>query len=288
MIERVAYQDIIELILCAVGLVAFLILVVWITTPPPIIIPEGSYLDAAGAVVPVPEGMMLNNESILIPKPTPIPTPTPRQLPIALPTIPQITVDPYIHGERWEGQWFKWYRPDVVGLMDLHAGIIVYDHAWLDSYTWYNTPMGQYYKQEPTKGNRYFAVWINQEAFGTDAHNNTGFYPFYENAFRLQVKDRLIEVDTVHNPTCRILEFDNKDDYYNAITAPPLGYYIKRVGYTPETGGYVALRIGEIHIGKSNSESGYLLFEVPKDTQPEDVMLLGNFQRFGTAYWRFE
>lgn len=222
------------------------------------------------------------------PTPTPTPTPTPLQTPAALPTIKQQPVDPFIHGERWEGQWFKWNRPNVLGTSDLSAGIIVYDHAWLNNYSWYNIPMGQYYKQEPTKGYRYFAVWINQEAFGTDAHNNTGFFPFYEDAFRLQVKDQLISFDKIHNPTCRILEFDNKDDYYNAITAPPLGYYIKKVGYTPETGGYVALRIGEIHIGKSNSESGYLLFEVPEQTMTEDVILLGNFGRFGTAYWRFD
>ena len=287
MIERSAYQDSVELIALVVGAIMLLLFLVWITTPPPVIIPEGSYLDPTGAVVPIPEGMMMFNGT-LVEIPIPPPTPTPRQLPVSIPTVPQITVDPYIHGERYEGQWFKWLRPDVSGNSDLHAGIIVYDHAWLDSYTWYNIPMGQYYKEFPTEGNRYFAVWIAQEAFGTDAHNNTGFYPFYENAFRLQVKDQIIEVDTIHNPTCRILEFDNKDDYYNVITAPPLGYYIKKIGYSPETGGYVALRIGEIYIGQSNSESGYLLFEVPKDTQPEDVMLLGNFQRFGTAYWRFE
>ena len=217
MIERVAYQDAYEFIAIAVILLIVIVGFVWITTPSPVIIPEGSYLDAAGAVVPIPEGMMMFNGT-LVEIPIPPPTPTPRQTPEALPTLPQITVDPYIHGERWQGQWFKWLRPDVSGKSDLHAGIIVYDHAWLDSYTWYNIPMGQYYKEFPTEGNRYFAVWINQEAFGTDAHNNTGFFPFYEDSFRLQVKDQLIEVDTIHNPTCRILEFDNKHDYYNVIT----------------------------------------------------------------------
>ena len=140
MIERVAYQDIRELILCVFVLIMVIVAIVWITTPPLVIIPEGSYLDAAGAVVPIPEGMMLDNESVLIPKPTPIPTPPPRLLPKALPTLPQITVDPYIHGERWEGQWFKWLRPDVSGTSDLHAGIIIYDHAWLDSCLLYTSP----------------------------------------------------------------------------------------------------------------------------------------------------
>ena len=288
MIERVAYQDFYETAAFVILIVVVILGLVWMSTPPPVIIPEGSYLDAAGAVVPIPEGMVLNNESVLVPKPTPIPTPTPRQLPIALPTIPQITVDPYIHGERYEGQWFKWYRPDVVGLKDLDAGVIVYRHAWLDSYSWYNNAMGQYYQQKPSEGNRYFVVWLHEEVFGTNGTSDPGMYPFYEDSFRLQVKDKLIEADTVHNPVCRILEFDTKYDLYNTITSPPFGYYIKQIGYNPETGGYAALRVGEIRMGRGNSVDGYFLFEVPKDTMPEDVMLLGNFQRFGTAFWRFE
>lgn len=224
----------------------------------------------------------------LPPTPTPTPTPTPKQTPVSLPTIVQKPVDPYLHGERYEGQWFKWFRPDVSGLKDLDAGVIAYHHAWLDNYTWYNPSLGNYQKQEPTKGNRYFVVWVHEELFGTNSTNDPGMFPFYEDAFRLQVKGQLIEADTVHNPVCRILELDHKYDLYNTITAPPFGYFIKKIGWNPETGGYAALRVGEIRMGKGNSVDGYILFEVPKNTMPEDVMLLGNFARFGSAHWRFE
>jgi hypothetical protein len=217
--------------------------------------------------------------------PTPTPTPTPRQTPVALPTIKQQPVDPFIHGERWEGQWFKWSRPNVSGYKDMNAGIIVYQHAWLDNYTWFNNAMGQYYKQEPVKGNRYFVVWVHEESFGPD---DPGFWPFFEDSFRLQIKDILIEHDTTHNPTCRILELDRKYDYYNTITAPPFGYYIKKTGFNQSTGGYAAQQIGEIRVGQGNSADGYILFEVPKGTMTEDVILLGNFARFGSAYWRFD
>jgi hypothetical protein len=223
-----------------------------------------------------------------IPTPTATPTPTPKQPPVSLPTIKQQPVDPLIHGERSEGQWFKWYRPDVSGTKDLDAGVIAYQHAWLDNYTWYNPSLGQYFKQEPTKGNRYFVVWVHEELFGTNSTNDPGMYPFYDDAFRLQVKGNLIEADTVHNPVCRILELDHKYDYYNTITAPPFGWYIKQIGYSPETGGYAAIPIGEIRMGQGNAADGYILFEVPKNTMTEDVILLGNFARFGSAYWRFD
>lgn len=287
MIERVAYQDIMELLLCAAGLVAFLIFMVWITTPPPVIIPEGSYLNTAGVVVPIPNGMMLINGT-LIQKPTLIPVPTPRPTPQALPTIAQKPVDPFIHGERFEGQWFKWHREKVSGTQDLDAGIIVYRHAWLDNYTWYNSFMGNYQKQEPTKGNRYFVVWLHQEVFGTDAHNNTGMYPFADSMFRLQAENKLIEVDTVHNPINRILELENKWDYYNVLIAQPFGWDIIRSGMIKGEGPYTAVRKGEIRLGKYNSVDGYMLFEVPKKTMTEDVVLLGNFAGLGSVYWSFD
>ena len=268
MIERVAYQDTIELIVCLVLGFIFILLVAWITAPP-----------AAPAPPPV-----------ILPPPPVITTPTPRQTPEAIPTIKQVPVLPYLPGERWEGQWFKWFRPDISGLQDLDAGIIVYRHAWLDQYSWYNNAMGQYYVQKPNKTMRYFIVWVHQEVFESNESRMSGFYPFYEDAFVLQVKgvDNLTTADTIHNPTCRILEFDNKYDLYNVITAPPFGYYIKKTGWNMETGGYVAQRVGLVQPGPGNAVDGYILYEVPEDTFTEDVILLGNFQRFGNAYWRFD
>lgn len=219
-----------------------------------------------------------------IPTPTPTPTPTPKQTPVSLPTIKQQPVNLFYPGERWEGQWYQWKRDNVSGLKDLHGGIIVYRHAWLDSYHWYNTALGNYMVQKPSKGNRYFAVWVHQESLGKE---DPGFFPFYEDSFQLQVKDRLIKPDTVHNPVCRIREFDTKYDYYNMITAPPFGYFIRQIGKNPETGGYVAERVGEVRYGQGNSVDGYILYEVPEKTMEEDILLLGTFESFGSAYWRF-
>lgn len=216
--------------------------------------------------------------------PIPTPTPTPRLTPAALPTIKSQPVNLFWPGERWEGQWYQWKRQNVSGLKDLHAGIIVYRHAFLDSYHWYNLALGNYMVQKPSKGHRYFVVWIHQESLGKD---DPGFFPYYEDAFRLQVKDELIEADTVHNPVCRIREFDHKYDFYNIVTAPPFGYFIRQTGTSPETSGYVAERLGEVRYGQGNSVDGYVLFEVPEKTMIEDVILLGKFDTFGSAWWRF-
>jgi len=221
-----------------------------------------------------------------LPTPTPTPTPTPKQTPVSIPTLEVKPVNPLIPGERSEGQWFKWYRPDVDGLKDLDAGVVVYRHAWLDRYTWWNAAMGNYQTQTPSPGTRYLAVWIHEEMFGANQTNDPRMYWFGKDAFRVQYKDRLIEADTSHNPVNRILEFDEKTTYYDIETAPPLGYKILYTGFNPETAGYAAQEIGWIRMGKGNAIDGYLLFEVPKAAFNEDVMVLGSFSRFGNAYWK--
>jgi hypothetical protein len=221
------------------------------------------------------------------PTPTPTPTPTPKQTPVSIPTLEQKPVDPYIHGERWENQWFKWNRLNVTGYKDLNVGIVPYRHKWLDKYTWWNGATGNYQIEHPTTGNRFFAVWVHQEMFGTNQTNDPRMYGFDKDAFRLQYNGTLIQPDTTHLPVNRILEFDNYLDYYNVVTAPPLGYMIRYTGNNPETAGMIAEEIGWLRMGQGNSIDGYLLFEVPKKAFDEDVILLGAFSTFGTAYWKF-
>jgi hypothetical protein len=222
------------------------------------------------------------------PTPTPSPIPTPKPTPAGLPTIAPHPVDPFVPGERWEGQWYKWRRLDVEGLKDLEAGIIIYRHGFLDYYTWYNNAMGNYQVQEPSKGNRYFVVWVHEEILNVNKSAVTSMWIFDENSFRVQIGDQLYEADTVHNPVCRIREFDTKWDYYNTVRADPFGWQLIRSLTHPEAGGYYASRIGWIRAGPGNAADGYILFEVPEKTFEKDILLIGSFADMGSAYWRFD
>jgi hypothetical protein len=221
------------------------------------------------------------------PTPTPSPEPTPEPTPKSIETLAAHYVDPYMTGERWEGQWFKWLRYDVQGEKDLEIGILAYRHAYLDKYTWWNAALGNYQTQLPSEGNRYFVAWVHEEMLGVNSTYDPSMWIFDERAFRLQVKDNLYEVDASHNPVNRIKEFDTKYDYYNTVTAGPFGWDLRYTGNSPETAGYTAERRGWIRMGKGNAIDGYLLFEVPKSTMDEDVALIGSFSSFGSAYWRF-
>jgi hypothetical protein len=211
---------------------------------------------------------------------------TPEPTPAAI-EIHEEYVDPYQSGPRSFGQWFKFYRADVQGLKDLNYGIIAYRFKFLDRYTWYNAAQGNYFQERAPGGMRFVAVWVHQETFGQNITDDASFWAFDDKAFALQVKDQLAHQDTGHNPVNRIKEFDDYTDYYNVITAPPHGYYVKYTGTDPKTGGFAAERIGFIRMGKGNAIDGYILYLVPKDTMVRDLTFLGEFGNFGSAQWRF-
>jgi hypothetical protein len=227
------------------------------------------------------------------PTPTPIPTPIlpPVPTPTPIPTVPTFAphfVDPFTPGERWQGQWFKWDRPDVQGLKDMSVGIIAYRHKFTDKYTWYNNAMGQYMTQYPDDGKRYFVVWVHEEMFGENQTSDPGMWIFDQDSFILQVKQQMITVNpNSHNPVNRIKEFENYYDYYNTVIAPPFGYLIRFTKHSPETGGYEAEPLGWLRMGKGNAVDGYIIYEIPEDTKEEEILLHGGFSSFGNAYWRF-
>lgn len=230
------------------------------------------------------------------PTPAPIPTtlpPTPRPTPEAIRTLAPHYVDPFDEGQRWEGQWFQWWRKDVQGIngegtKDLNVGVIVYRHAFLDSYTWYNAAMGNYYVQEPPEGSRYFVVWVHEQMIGNTTEFDPSMWIFDEKDFTLQVKQQMIPWSIgEHNLVNRILEFDNYNDYYNTVRTGPFGYRIRFTGHAPETGGYEIEKQGWLRMGEGNAADGYLIYEVPKETMEEDILLIGSFATFGSAWWRF-
>jgi hypothetical protein len=214
---------------------------------------------------------------------------TPEPTPASLPPVEEEYIDPFAPGPRSENQWYKFYRSDVQGLKDMQIGIVQYRHAFLDRYTWWNPSTGNYFTTRPTTGNRFFVVWIHEEMIGTTIQEDPSFWPLDESKFAIQVKDQLFTSTTnvSYNPVLRIKEFDELTNYYKTVTAPPFGYFIRYTGTNPESGGFRAEKLGPIRMGKENGIDGYIIFEVPKESQLRDMQLLGEFGTFGSAQWTF-
>jgi len=263
MIERTPYQDLVEMMIICLVLIFALSAMVYASLPPP----------------PPPPPPPIT--------PTPTPTPTPELTPAALPTLKTVFVDPFTPGLRSEGQWYKWHWVDFEGKQDLKVGIIVYRHAWLDGYTWYNNALGQYMQEATPDGMRYFIVWVHEEMLGNTTEYDPAFWGFDESAFILQLNGTFVNQSTTHNPVNRIKEFNQKYDYYNTVTAEPFAWKIILIGRNhADTSGYVAQRY-DLRMGQGNAWDGYIIWEVPENTKDRDLMLLGQFQQFGHAVWTF-
>jgi hypothetical protein len=68
--------------------------------------------------------------------------------------------------------------------------------------------------------------------------------------------------------------------------------YVVPFGYQWETSPYSNKRalhsLSSLEPGKGNSWDGFILFAVPKDTKPDDLRIVGNFEGLGSAYWIFQ
>jgi hypothetical protein len=226
----------------------------------------------------------------LIPIATTIPTPIPA------PTIAAHTVDPYSQGERWEKQWFKnrgmrqtnpLFNESIRKPLDF--GIVVYDHKFVNGYTWWSDIDGQYYKMFPKPGYKFLFVWVHEEVFG-DSKTNIVLMPgFSAKSFVAQYKQALYYNDTSYDPVNTILEFDAKPDYYKISRTSALGYIRIYIGFKKgERGGWIAENQEDLYTGQGNAWDGYIVYQVPASATDHDTLVVGNFGGYGNAYWRFD
>jgi hypothetical protein len=232
------------------------------------------------------------------PTPEPLPAITPtRSIPIPIPvkTAAVKEVNAYLPGARWEKQWFRSLTSvNPNGLFNssqrkpMDFGVVVYDHKWVNSYSWWSDANGQYYKQQPTPGNKYLFVWVHEELFGDPSTHIPLIPGFNVRTFNVQYKLYQYFNDTDYNPVNTILEFDTKADYYSTSRTSAFGFTRTYMGESTKFGGWSAEQKYDLYIGKGNAWDGYIIFQVPASANDSDTILVGNFGSYGQAYWKFD
>lgn len=225
--------------------------------------------------------------------PTFIPTPA---TPLPTPTIAARTVNPSAQGERWEKQWYRTIiqkQPNPLfnstATKPLDFGIVVYDHKFMNSYTWWSDSDGQYYKEVPMPGYKFLFVWVHEEVFGDSKMNIASMEGFNTDSFIVQYQQTLFRNDTTYNPVNRVLEFDTKPDYYRISRTSAFGYTRIYLGYKGNGyGGWIAEQNVDLYTGQGNSWDGYMIYQVPASATDHDTLVVGNFGGYGNAYWRFD
>jgi hypothetical protein len=246
--------------------------------------------------------VMFGGSTILFPKNSDkkiTPTPTP----IIIEHYITVTVTPtpdghtyfsseYQNGTRLLQRPFSWIRSDVTGYKDMKVTTIVYDYKFFDKLHWFNPAEYKYVEQTPIDPkNKFMFVFIYcfmDDIIGDD----TRMWSFNRSFFAVQTKDMIyrpldysfqvrfkeLEETWTFNNDARVQAFKSfraYEDYrFNSTTTSTAGEYNDEIYY--------------LRGGQSNAIDGYLIFEIPKETKEEDLLILANFYTFGVSQWKLK
>lgn len=206
---------------------------------------------------------------------TEIPTPSP--LPTPEPTI-DIRQEMVSTNGYYLREWLHWYRPDVDGLKDLSTWTTVYDFRFFDRLHFWSVSWNRPMIEMPETGMKYLLVYINTY---TDGDNVRQW--LFRNYIVIS-KGVAYYPEEVIAPEARIVELDDSWDYAHVQSPRAFGYRIKQEAVS---GIITAERIEKAEGGRSNAVDGYLIFQVPYDTQADDVKVWGSFANLGgNAWWK--
>ena len=218
----------------------------------------------------------------------PQPTPTPIIETVYVTPTPDNGIyyaEEYLSGIRKMDRYFSWYVKNATGYKNLNAHVKVYGYRMLDTYHWFNPADYTYYETYPISPDDKFLfiyakifidniggddtrMWFpNESHYGVQA-NNIMYYPI---SFPRQIRIEEFE-NTYNDGKLKMLYYGSTPMYSHADT-----YRATAGEYNdPET---------FMQAGESNAADGYIAFEVPKNTQPEDIIVKGNFYDFGDSGW---
>jgi hypothetical protein len=197
----------------------------------------------------------------------------------------QVYASEYNQGIRKLNRYFSWYRDNVTGLKDMSGHVKVYDYRLFKTYHWFNPNDYKYYEQMAGDGKQYLFVFAKiylDDVIGDD----TRMWVPNEFHYSVQIKDQIF-YPLAHEKRLRIKELeetwnDNNDyriQYYGTFRT-----YNRNLAYA-NTSGEIAEQIYYLKGGVSNAVDGFIIYEIPSNTNINDVIVLSNIYQFGKIGW---
>lgn len=237
-------------------------------------------------------GCVTMAKDIIIPTPEPTPTIPPTEIPTPTPTpTPEPTPD--YTGCGWQDNcyklrdWHTWFRVNVTGIniergsRDLTTHATVYAYKLFPSIHYHDPLWGSraYFKESPEAGYVYLFVFLNIFS-DTDVRQ----YGYKAHKFRVFIRDQTYFPEEPVQPENRIRELDDLWDMAHVQSPVPWGY--KRV-QDLGTGILKTEELEYIYGGRSNAWDGYLIFEIPSNTNMEELKVGASFDNLGgNAWWK--
>ena len=253
-----------KLFLMLIGLGVLMLVILFACT-------TGCVSYAKGKIMPTPEPT-----PVLTATTTPEPTEIETEVPTPLPTPDYGCYADNCHKLR---DWVYWFRPDVMGNRSMRTWVTVYGYKFLPYFRYYSTSWGRYFRESPVESNtKYLFVYVNLYADDTNGAGDVRQWVFPQDAFTVQVKDKLYYATEYFDPTRRIKEMENVWAYDRATQIGPYGYKIVQ---EKGTGIYSAELLETLYAGRSNAVDGYIIFVVPSDANENNTKIHGSFANLG-------
>jgi hypothetical protein len=152
--------------------------------------------------------------------------------------------------------------------------------------------MPRYHFHDPSWGTSYYSAWapargyewlfifVNIYSDGDDARQ----YGYSRDRFMIQIKDKLYYPEDPYLPQNAIRELDNTWNYNHTESVKPYGFNIVQ---DLHTGIYTAQPLSQIYAGRSNAWDGWILYQIPDDTNMDEVKIAASFDNLGgNAWWK--
>jgi hypothetical protein len=196
----------------------------------------------------------------------------------------------YDNGIRKIHRPFSFYTDNSSGYKSLKVSSYVYDYKIFQKLHWHNPSDSLDYTTLPTEGKKFIVVFyamILDDKIGDDS----SFYLPRSSTF--VIADRL--KDKTFSPyeypkQLRILELENSYDYTDTIQAQYFGQHREYTSgiSAKDTAGEISIEHDRIKPGLSNTESGYVIYEIDNDSQAENLITGINFYSFGSSWWKLK
>jgi hypothetical protein len=236
-------------------------------------------------------GCVTAAKNLMKPVSTPISIPIMNQTIIPIETVVIAQPVVYIEGQdaymfrtggHWLEDWVEYKRDNVEGLKDIDLRATVYRALFLPNYRFWSVSWGEYQWQTPNPGMKYLVVFAHIYMAGDTEEKDPRMWGPGPDHFLVQIGNQTYLQDSNHVTGYRIKELEEQFDLNNVNRIYDYGYlrYYDSAGYEQ------SMPLGYIRMGISNAWDGFLMFEIPKETQMKDIKIYEAIDGLGTVWWR--
>jgi hypothetical protein len=197
----------------------------------------------------------------------------------------------YQNGTRLLQRPFSFIRYNALGTMDMKVTTIVYDYQTFEKLHWFNPSTYKYVEATPANGDDKFCLIFIRVFMDDIAGEDTRMWLFNRSSFAIYDENKTkMYVAKEYPYQLRFKELENKATF-DGVTVVQAFKSLREYTSGEEARGYAGEYNDEQYYlrgGASNAIDGFLIYEIPKNSKPENLLVLAQLHAFGNAQWKLK